>query len=126
MVTGNAPIRRSSLAPGTCFSNVILPLVGSSSPFWTVLLETVYYETCHASLLMDTFLYCVFSYLGLEPRAVSDVHVNPTITIIDLKCTRMFVGLDGWVPALKNMYLDSAVNVVDFAQLTLLEQVKLV
>lgn len=126
MVTGNPPIRRSVIPPGTCFRNVILPLAGSSSPFWTALLESVYHETCRTQFLLDTFLRRVYKFLELTPRAASDIHVDPTITIIERKDTRKFTDLNKWVEILRLKYRKSSINVVDFADLTLKEQVKLV
>ncbi len=68
IVTGNNPLRRSTLAPGTCYGNVIIPLAGSGSPFWQALIEIVYHETCRTQFLMNTFLRRVFEHLAIKPR----------------------------------------------------------
>lgn len=45
MVTGSPPLQQSQLEPG-CYDNVILPLAGSSSPFWTLLLQNNNDQIC--------------------------------------------------------------------------------
>ena len=126
MATGNALMRRSAIAPDTCFGHVILPLAGSSSPFWSALLEAVYHETCRTQFLLNTFLHRLFDLLQLTPRPASEVNASPTVTIIDRKRTRKFIDLDRWVATLRKKHPGSVINVVDFATISLLDQVKLV
>ncbi|TPX12147.1 uncharacterized protein E0L32_007033 [Thyridium curvatum] len=125
MVTGNAPIRRSDLQPGTCFKNVILPMAGSSSPFWSALLETNYHDPCQTRFLLDTFIRRLFRFLNIAPRPAGDIHEDPTITIIDRKKTRRIIDMDSKRQALERAYPRSQINIVDFATITIEDQVRL-
>lgn len=126
VATGNTPVRMSSLEPGTCFGNVIIPLAGSSSPFWTALLEAVYHETCRTGALLDTWVRRVLDFLDVTPRSATDVHTYPTITIIDRAQTRKFIALDRWVDTLRSRYPQSNIGVYDFAATSLQEQLRIV
>lgn len=126
VATGNTPIRMSSLEPGTCFGNVIIPLAGSSSPFWTALLEDVYHETCRTQTLLNAWVRRVFDFLKVTPRPATEVHAHPTITIVERAGTRKFISLDRWVEALKTRYPKSNITVYDFAAISLPEQLRVV
>jgi hypothetical protein len=126
VATGNKPIRLSSLKPGTCFGRVIIPLAGSSSPFWTALLEDVYHETCRTQTLLDAWSRRVLDFMDVAPRPAADVHAHPTITIVERAQTRKFMGLNSWVDQLKSRYPKSNVTVVDFGAISLREQLRIV
>jgi protein O-GlcNAc transferase len=126
VATGNKPIRMSALTPGTCFGNIIIPLAGSSSPFWTALLEDVYHETCRAPVLLTAWVRLVFNFLNTTTRSATDVHAEPTITIVERARNRKFAGLDRWVGTLKARYPKSTITVADFAAISLEEQLNLI
>ncbi|KAJ9165095.1 DUF563-containing protein [Coniochaeta hoffmannii] len=126
VATGNTPIRMSSLEPGACFGNVIIPLAGSSSPFWSALMEDVYHETCHTQVLLNTWVRRVFNFLDITPRSATDVHAHPTITIVERAHNRKFIALDRWLETLKSLYPKSNITVYDFAAISLQEQLRIV
>jgi hypothetical protein len=126
IATGNTPIRMSSLEPGTCFGKVIIPLAGSSSPFWSALMEDVYHETCHTQVLLNAWVRRVLDFMRVTPRAGTDVHAHPTITIIERAHNRKFIALDSWVETLKSRYPRSSITVYDFATKSLEEQLRIV
>lgn len=125
IVTGKKPIRKNSLQ-ATCFGNVILPLPGCGSPFWSNLLDTGYQERCPSQTLLTTFVNRVFEFYGVVPRPVTDIHANPTITIVQRKKNRKFMSLDRLIPILKERYPQSTIHVVDFADISIEEQLLLV
>lgn len=125
IVTGRKPIRKSSLQ-ATCFSNVILPLPGCGSPFWSVQLDSGYQERCQSQTLLTTFVKRVFGFYGVVPRPVTDIRAHPTITIVQRKKNRKFMSLDRLIPVLKERYPHSPIQVVDFADISVQEQIRLV
>lgn len=125
IVTGKKPIRKSSLQ-ATCFGNVILPLPGCGSPFWSNLIDTDYQERCRSQTLLTTFVNRVFEFYGIVPRPVTEIHAHPAITIIQRKGNRKFMSLDRWVPILEERYPNSAIRVADFAEISVKEQIDLV
>jgi EGF domain-specific O-GlcNAc transferase len=125
IVTGKKPIRKSSLA-ATCFGKVILPLPGCGSPFWSNLLDAGYQERCLSQTLLTTFVNRVFEFYGIVPRPVTEIHAHPVITIIQRKKNRKFMSLDRWVPILQERYPHSAIQVVDFAEISVKEQIQVV
>lgn len=125
IVTSKKPIRKSALQ-ATCFGNVILPLPGCGSPFWSNLLDTGYQELCPSQTLLTTFVNRVFEFYGIVPRPVTEIHANPTITIVQRKKNRKFMPLDRWIPILKERYPQSTIHVVDFADISVEEQIRLV
>ncbi|TVY78244.1 EGF domain-specific O-linked N-acetylglucosamine transferase [Lachnellula suecica] len=125
IVTGGKPIRKSSLQQPTCFGNVILPLPGCGSPFWSNLLDTGHPEQCLSQTLLTTFVHRVFEFYGIAPRPVTEIHKHPTITIVERKENRKFIAVDHWTASLKERWPDSPINVVDFASITIEEQIKL-
>ncbi|KAG8157964.1 hypothetical protein KVR01_012236 [Diaporthe batatas] len=123
---GGAPIRASDLAPGTCYGNVIVPMPGSSSPFWSALIGDLRQDCRGRQTLLDTFVARVLAHYGVEPRAPSEIHEYPTITIVDRAENRKFINLDARVDALRVRHPSSRISVVDFAALTFAEQLRLV
>ncbi|KAK0715991.1 hypothetical protein B0H67DRAFT_582158 [Lasiosphaeris hirsuta] len=125
MVAGKAPVRKADLPDG-CYANVIIPLAGSSSPFWTFLLERREHEVCRTPALIDAFVRRILSHLGLIPRAETAVRADPVVTIIDRKQTRKFRDLDVLAARLRERHPRARFHVVDLAALSLREQVALV
>ncbi|KAL9107111.1 MAG: hypothetical protein Q9227_007977 [Pyrenula ochraceoflavens] len=122
---GEVPLRKSNLESG-CYPNVILPLPGSSSPFWSLTMEVKYHNPCHNEVLTNAVRKRMFEHLGVVQRSTEDiVHVYPNITIIDRKETRAFFDLPRLVTSLKAQHPSSQINVVDFAQISLKQQVQL-
>lgn len=126
IATGNKPMRMSALAPGACLGNVILPLAGSSSPFWSALLESNHHENCRKETLMTAFISRVFDHFDITPRSVADINEHPTITINKRTTNRKFINLDRWVATLKERYPKSTINVVDFAETSFEDQLRLI
>lgn len=122
MVTGNPPIRKSQLSPG-CYKNVILPLPGSSSPFWVFVGRGHNGDRfCKDTFLVDAFVRRIFRYLRIDhprPPAPRD----PVITIIDRKGTRKIFNIDIYTENLRRRYPNLKINLVDFGDLSLREQV---
>ncbi|OAA60281.1 hypothetical protein SPI_05405 [Niveomyces insectorum RCEF 264] len=125
MVSGLPPIRRRDLPTPFCPGHVILPLAGSSSPFWTFLIETDQHEPCQTRTLMDFLLPRLLTALGVpNPRKPTDVHVHPVVTIVDRKKTRVFADLDAHVARLRQRNPNVTFHVVDFAAIPLAEQIR--
>lgn len=136
IVTGNKPIRKSALQQAlgqssSCFGNVILPLPGCGSPFWSALLDYGYREHCQSQTLLTTFVNRVLESYGIEPRVagtVAKVHQHPTITIVQRTTNRKFIEQDlaRWVSLLQQRYPQSSIQVVDFGSITVPEQLRLI
>ena len=126
IVTGNLALRRSDLVPGTCYGNVVIPLAGSSSPFWQALIEIVYHETCRTTFLMNAFLRRVFDHYAIKPRPAIDFQAEPTITIIDRRTRRKLYDQEALVEAVRTRYPNSTVRVEDLATLSFRQQIELV
>jgi len=94
IVTGKMPIRKSSLERAACFGNVILPLPGCGSPFWSNLLDTGYPENCPSQTLLTTYVRRIFEFYGVVQRPVTEIHKHLTITIVERNENRKFVALD--------------------------------
>ena len=114
MQNGHAPLRKSSLAPG-CYANVILPMAGSSSPFWSATAEAEYHPACRNEYLVNALRKRMFDHYGITPRGRDDVNIHPNITIIDRKKSRTLWEMEGMVQGAKERYPESTINVVDFA-----------
>lgn len=126
IATGNKPIRMRDLQPGSCLGNVILPLAGSSSPFWSALMESNPHDNCRKETLMTAWINRVFDYYNITPRSAADINEHPTITINDRTANRKFVNLDRWVATLQERHPKSTINVVDFGQISFEEQLRLI
>ncbi|KAB5542365.1 hypothetical protein GE09DRAFT_239930 [Coniochaeta sp. 2T2.1] len=124
IATGNKPIRMSSLEPGACIGNVIIPLAGSSSPFWTALLEDVYHETCRTQTLLNAWVRRVFDFLDVTPRSAKEIHAHPTIIIVQRGHNRKFINLPSWVDTLQTRYPKSNITVIDFAKISFQDQLR--
>lgn len=124
-IVGKAPIRTSDLIPGTCYGNVIVPMPGSSSPFWSALIGNMK-QACYRQTLLDTLVKRVFKHYGVEPRSSADIREHLTITIVNRAENRKFINLDNWVTALKVRHPDFNIDVVDFATMSFVDQIRFV
>ncbi|KAL1871933.1 hypothetical protein Daus18300_004569 [Diaporthe australafricana] len=124
-IVGKRPIRTSDLAPGTCYGNVIVPLPGSSSPFWSALIGDLK-QVCYRQTLLNTLVERVFKHYEIEPRPSGDIRADPTITIINRAENRKFINLNRWVDILRARYPDFNIDVVDFATMGFADQLRLV
>lgn len=123
-IVGKGPIRTSDLVPGTCYGNVIVPLPGSSSPFWSALIGNMK-QACYKQTLLNTLVDRVFNHYGIEPRPSSDIRTDLTITIIDRAENRKFINLDRYATMLRERYPNFNVDVVDFATISFPDQIRL-
>jgi EGF domain-specific O-GlcNAc transferase len=121
IVSENPPIRKSQLKPG-CYKNVILPLPGSSSPFWILPGRGRNGDLfCKDTFLIDAFTRRIFRYLRVTPR-LPRVPDHPVITIVDRKGTRKIYDIAKYTENLKQRYPDLNIRLVDFGTLNLREQ----
>ena len=120
LVTGNPPIRASTLND-TCLGTVILPLPGSSSPFWDSHWQD---RDCHTKFLLEPFLRRIYRTLNMETH--KRLTENTVVTIIDRKGTRKIWHLAEHVEHLRKNYPDVTFNVVDFATIPLRDQIETV
>jgi hypothetical protein len=122
MLTSKQPLRKSKLGP-SCLGNVILPLAGSSSPFW---MSHWTDQDCHETFLLDAFLRRLYRHLGIQPLE-QDHETDTVVTIIDRRGnSRKIFGLEKRVEHARNRWPNVKFKIVDFATLTLKEQVLLV
>lgn len=124
-IVGKGPIRTSDLVPGTCYGNVIVPMPGSSSPFWSALIGNMK-QACYRQTLLNTLVDRVFKHYGVEPRSSGDIHEHLTITIVDRAGTRKFINFQSWVATLRARHPDFNIDVVDFATMSFADQLRLV
>ncbi|EPS41023.1 hypothetical protein H072_5092 [Dactylellina haptotyla CBS 200.50] len=126
ILNGKAPVKVKDLEKGACYGNVLLPLPGSSSPFWAALVETVYHEPCQSSILIDVFRRRVFQHLGIKPRPLNILpEENLKITFVNRTRTRKLWNADALMEKVRTRYPKSRVNVTDFETLPLRDQVVL-
>jgi hypothetical protein len=124
-IVGKGPIRTSDLVPGTCYGNVIVPMPGSSSPFWSALIGNMK-QTCYRQTLLNTLVDRVFNHYGVEPRSSSDIREDLIITIVNRAENRKLINLDSWVTTLRARYPNFKIDVVDFATISFVDQLRLV
>ncbi|KAL8388846.1 hypothetical protein RB595_008972 [Gaeumannomyces hyphopodioides] len=122
-LNGQEPEKVSSLSAG-CYPNVLIPLAGSSSPFWAALSDNVYHEPCQEQFMINAFRTRVFRHLGISPRG-AEPNVDPVITLVNRTHNRKLYDADNLMAKVRERHPSSKVNVVDFAQLNLREQVQL-
>jgi EGF domain-specific O-GlcNAc transferase len=119
MVIGKSPIRKSQMEPG-CLGNVILPLPGGSAPFWQSHWER---RDCHSTSLIDAFLVRVYRHLSLTP--VNHKDEETTVTIINRNSTRRIYGITEHLENLRRRWPKLKFQVLDFAGMTLREQIRI-
>jgi EGF domain-specific O-GlcNAc transferase len=128
MLTGRPPIRRSELLPGQCFAGIILPLAGSSSPFWHALGGESLPEPCSQRFLINALTRRVFDHLDISARPLDGrgLNMHPSITVIDRQGTREIEDMEILVALLESRQPESDITVVDFADLSVADQIQLV
>lgn len=124
-IVGRSPIRTSDLVPGTCYGNVIVPMAGSSSPFWSALIGNMK-QACYRQTLLDTLVNRVFDHYGVEVRSSGDIRQDLTITIVNRAENRKFINLDRWVVTLRDRHPNFNIDVVDFAEISFTAQLQLI
>ncbi|KAH8774416.1 hypothetical protein F5883DRAFT_412613 [Diaporthe sp. PMI_573] len=124
-IVGKGPTRTSDLVPGTCYGNVIVPMPGSSSPFWSALIGNMK-QACYRQTLLNTLVDRVFNHYGVEPRSSSDIREDLIITIVNRAENRKLINLDSWVTTLRARYPNFKIDVVDFATISFVDQLRLV
>lgn len=120
MVTGSEPVRLSTLND-TCLGDVILPLVGTTSPFWIGVWE---YMDCRSTYLVDPFIREVFAHLGMtyHDRTTEDT----VVTIINRTTTRQIYNIDSYAAKLSTTFPKATIQIIDFATITLREQLDII
>lgn len=128
VATGNKPVRIADLSD--CCSNVVVPLAGDSFPFWLPLLDLPAWEAPAQSLphqvLPDGFVRGPLAHLAVAPRTETAAPEYSIVTIIDCHKTRKFCNLPAFVERPQALHAHSNFDVVDFAAISLREQVQLV
>lgn len=119
---GQPTSRLSDLEPG-CF-DVVLPLPGSSSPMYTALFDSQFHRSCRESSLVNALQRRMLRHYGLETPTKSPSPV-PLITIIDRKATRKIWGFEQLLSLVMSHFPGANVIAVDFAQLSLRDQIDL-
>lgn len=119
---GQSTSRRSDLEPG-CF-DVVLPLPGSSSPMYTALFDSQFHRSCRESSLVHALQRRMLRHYGLGTPNKSPSPV-PLITIIDRKATRKIWDFERILNLAKSHFPGANVTAVDFAQLSLRDQIDL-
>ncbi|KAH8749002.1 hypothetical protein F5883DRAFT_508988 [Diaporthe sp. PMI_573] len=112
----------SELEPG-CL-DIILPLPGSSSPMYTALFDSQFHRSCRESSLVGALQHRMFRHYGLEAPSTPPSS-GPLITIIDRKGTRKIWEFETLLHRVRSYSPEANITVVDFAQLTLRDQVRL-
>lgn len=119
-VTGRVPIPHTSLS-STCMGTVVLGLPGSSSRYWASVWGP---SNCHDPLVLDVFTTRIYAHLNITPSVShSRVTEETVVTIIDRKASRRLIGLNKFAARLQENYPKYTINVVDFAALTIKEQI---
>jgi hypothetical protein len=121
LITGHDPIHLSQLN-STCMGDVILPLAGSSSPFW----ESHWTDrNCRQKFMLDPFIRRIYRHLGIE--ANQRLHEETVVTIIQRRGgTRKIWNLESHVAHLQSVFPKTTFDIVDFATLNLRQQIETV
>lgn len=117
LITGSPPIRRKDLT-SRCMGNVIIPLAGSSSPFWKAHWDN---KDCSEQFLLEGFLSRVYRYLEVPRR--QRLNEETVVTIVQRKENRVILQLPAYVERLRQLYPSITWQVKDFAQMPLREQI---
>jgi protein O-GlcNAc transferase len=120
MVTGSEPLHLQEITDSRCLGNVILPLAGSSSPFWASHWGA---RDCSTNFMLDPFLARVYEHMGIERR--QRLTEETTVTIIDRQKTRRIMDLQKYLPSVQARYPNITIRAVDFASISLREQIVL-
>lgn len=120
IVTGSEPVRLSTLNDA-CLGDVILPLVGTTSPFWIGVWDDM---DCKSAYLIDPFIRDIYTHLGMtyKDRATE----NTVVTIINRTTTRQIYNINSHVAKLKTTFPDTTFQIIDFSTITLREQFEII
>ena len=123
LITGSKPLYMGELQDG-CLGTVILPLPGSTSPFWWKVWEDL---PCRESFLLDPFIKAALEHMRLDtpPRLTQDT----TVTIVNrtgTSHTRQLWNIDSHAEALRESFPGVTVQVLDFAAINLREQISII
>jgi protein O-GlcNAc transferase len=117
------PVQRlASLSPG-CLTNVIIPLPGASNPLWQ---GDWVPGDCKDSKTLSVFVDRILNLLSFTE--VRDPSAPLTVTFIDRKGSRRLLNQESLLSTLRNTYSSEnfTLNIVDFASITLREQISIV
>jgi protein O-GlcNAc transferase len=121
MYARRPPVRFSAIPPtDSARTNLIVPLAGSSNPFWQA--ELLSYN-CGESVLLRTFSRRVLHFYKVadnSPRSARQL----VVTLIDRRGNRRLLHKAEYVDALKTKFPSVLVRLVDFAELEFAEQVR--
>ncbi|KAK5163044.1 uncharacterized protein LTR77_010979 [Saxophila tyrrhenica] len=116
------PVRFSTLPPtASWYSNIIIPLAGSSNPFWQA--EWVSYN-CGESVLLQTFsqrLLYFYQIANSAPRSTRQL----VLTFVDRKKSRRLLQKVEYLEALEARFPHMTIRLVDFAELDLADQIQI-
>jgi len=121
LFAGRPPVRFSEMPSGSSTrTSLIFPLAGSSNPFWQA--EWVKFN-CGESVLLKTFSRRVLEFYNISdnlPRSERQL----VLTLIDRKEKRRLLHKAEYFDAVQAKFPDVLVQIVDFAELALAEQIK--
>ena len=100
--------------------NIILPLPGASNPMWHGNTKT---HSCSHSSLLDVFARRVMDHYGVDRRTKKGD--SPlTLTFIDRRGKRQLLGKESYIQELQRTHPEIEIKMVDFAALSIVEQLK--
>ncbi|TAQ83290.1 hypothetical protein B7494_g8387 [Chlorociboria aeruginascens] len=103
--------------PGTCLKNLIVPLPGSSNPLWQA--DWIAFD-CKSSKLLSAFVSRVLSHFSITPSR--DPASPLVLTFINRTSTRRLLSQDIFLSNLTNLYPNITIQSIDFAAISLKEQ----
>ena len=117
-------VRWANLSADTVLDkeNIVIPLPGGSNPFWQGDWKV---HSCEQSELLRVFSQRVLGFYQLEADAQADDRPL-TLVFIDRRGTRRLMEKGRYFSILKSKFPALNVEVVDFAELSMLEQLQLV
>ena len=124
-MVGGRPLRRlSQLSSADLQSErLIFPLAGKSNPMWQ---GDWHPHLCAKSELLQVFVGRILRHHGLKPSAKKADDAPLTLTWIDRRTSRRLMDQDSHIQMLKKTHLGVHIDVVDFANLTMKEQLAIV
>ncbi len=124
MITGKMPLYQSEFKRDGCLGTVILPLPGSTSPYWYGVWEDL---PCRTSYLLDPFINDMLKFMRLNtPPRLADDTVLTIVNRTGTSSTRQLWNIDAHAEALRKSFPDVTVQVQDFSVLSLTEQIQMI
>ncbi|KAH6676455.1 hypothetical protein B0J14DRAFT_585578 [Halenospora varia] len=123
LITGNKPQFEIQMTAPACLGKVILPLYGSSSPYWAHAWDEA---DCRNTFLIDAFVKRVYGWLGIVPKRHGTETNNTIVTIIDRKGSRKLKDMETYVANAKARWPEVTFQTIDFASMHLAEQIKVI